>query len=154
MHWLLCFLIKRISIQHKCDLEIQIVTPVPPGGLSVASITGPVRSAYGEILGAYYYLHLYLHSVLCYGTTFAVLKGPDYTLATPPPLIGVLSYNFNAYDSPHHLLSQHLSVLISASSTKKAFWMEKWLHRNIYLFSLLSDYKVFYFFCRYLFTIA
>lgn len=49
---------KTDSIQHKCELEIQIVTPVPPGGLSIALITGEVRSVYGEILGAYYYLYI------------------------------------------------------------------------------------------------
>lgn len=41
---------KADSIKSKCDLEIQIVTPVPPGGLSIALITGPVNLPHGEIL--------------------------------------------------------------------------------------------------------
>lgn len=71
---------KTDSIQHECDLEIQIVTPVPPGGLSIALITGNFG---GHILS----VHIF--------TACSVMG------------------------QPYHLLSRHLSVLISASSPRK-----------------------------------
>lgn len=48
----LCFLHTLLFLmQRKCDIQIQCVTPVPSGGLSLALIRGPVHGAAGGDVG-------------------------------------------------------------------------------------------------------